>query len=134
MSAIETDLDRHSKDTGIPKAELKRMCLRAGLDQLQRGELKVKADEGLLPVFLPADDVRLLRELCEAADIEGGADGLIAGILESIARDSLTSTASIAAGVQDLILDGWVFEDPKATKAAMQAVVDRWNAKQPEAG
>jgi hypothetical protein len=44
-AAIDQDLDRHSLDTGIPKQELKRMCLRAGLDQLQRGELKVRAKD-----------------------------------------------------------------------------------------
>lgn len=43
MSAatLDKELSWHSQDTGIPKRELRRMCLAAGLELLQRGELKV---------------------------------------------------------------------------------------------
>lgn len=33
----------HSKDTGIPQKELVRMCIRAGLELLEKGELKISA-------------------------------------------------------------------------------------------
>jgi hypothetical protein len=55
------DLARCSADTGIPRQELRQMCLRAGLDQLIRGELKVKSVSqvivGLDPtkVFSPSE-------------------------------------------------------------------------------
>jgi hypothetical protein len=42
-TALETNLAWHSRDTGIPKRELRRMCMQAGLEQLQKGELKVTA-------------------------------------------------------------------------------------------
>jgi len=42
-STLETKLAWYSRDTGIPKRELRRMCMQAGLEQLQRGELKVSA-------------------------------------------------------------------------------------------
>lgn len=40
-STLESRIAWHSKDTGIPQKELRRMCLQAGLEQLQKGELKV---------------------------------------------------------------------------------------------
>ena len=40
---LETKLAWHSQDTGIPRKELRRMCIQAGLDQLSKGELKVSA-------------------------------------------------------------------------------------------
>lgn len=46
MNTLEIEIGRQSKDTGIPAKELKRMCLRAGLEQLQKGELKVTKKTG----------------------------------------------------------------------------------------
>lgn len=45
LSETKKRLLHHSRDTGIPKAELQRMCLKAGLDLLEKGELKVKRKE-----------------------------------------------------------------------------------------
>jgi hypothetical protein len=42
-TALESTLAFYSRDTGIPKRELRRMCMQAGLEQLSRGELKVSA-------------------------------------------------------------------------------------------
>lgn len=41
-TAIETKLTRCSKDTGIPKKELRRMCTAAGLELLEKGELTIR--------------------------------------------------------------------------------------------
>ncbi len=40
-ATIDEQLGWFSRDTGIPKKELRRMCTAAGLEQLQKGELKV---------------------------------------------------------------------------------------------
>jgi hypothetical protein len=40
---LTDDLERHSRDLGIPLHELRRICLRAGVDQLNDGELKVRS-------------------------------------------------------------------------------------------
>lgn len=40
---LTDDLERHSRDLGIPLIELRRICLRAGVDQLNIGELKVRS-------------------------------------------------------------------------------------------
>ncbi len=42
-SALDRSLSKSSKDTGIPKKDLKNLCLRAGLELLQKGELVIKA-------------------------------------------------------------------------------------------
>jgi hypothetical protein len=39
---VTDDLKHHSRDLGIPVDELSRICLRAGVDQLNAGELKVR--------------------------------------------------------------------------------------------
>ena len=41
-TTITERLAGHSRSTGIPPAELKRSCICAGLDLLDRGELKVR--------------------------------------------------------------------------------------------
>lgn len=48
-TALENKIAWFSRDTGIPKRELRRMCMQAGLEQLQRGELKVTAKSAKQP-------------------------------------------------------------------------------------
>ncbi len=125
---IKSDLARHSRDTGIPVPELRRMCLAAGLDLLERGELEARKPAEKLPIYLPADDVRFLREMRDAADIGGGADAFV----DAIIGDALRDTERGCGGVPELIFDGWDFETEKEKKraeAAVQAVVNKWRAR-----
>ena len=108
---LDEQLAWYSRDTGISKSELKQMCLRSGLDALQKGKLKIGATAGRkLPVFLPRPMVEMLRELCGAAGIDGGADGFVEAVLSDDLRDASRSRPGFALGTVSLILDGWEFD------------------------
>ena len=92
-----------------------------------------------LPVHLPARDVMLLRELCKAAGIADGLEGLASAWLEEIAANSLQSNvrkaAHLAHGALDLISSGWnLGDDHGAAMERMQDVVDRWTVTAPPKG
>ena len=42
IDQLQTELEAHSRDTGIPVDELQRLCLRAGIDLLNGGGLTVR--------------------------------------------------------------------------------------------
>jgi len=129
-ATLEKRLQAHSKDTGVPAAELRNMCLRFGLEALDRGDLKVGPTTGdRLPIFLPAPTVELLREICEAAELDDGAEELVGDLIGSMVIDSIKSSERFLEGVPELILDGWVWdsgEERETARAAMLAVVSRW--------
>lgn len=90
-----------------------------------------------LPIYLPARKVQLLRELCDATRIEGGADAYADTILGGEIEESLKSKRG-TDGVPGSGLDGaaamihslWTFGDDEAEATdAMLAVVERWNGK-----
>ncbi len=90
-----------------------------------------------LPVYLPLGDVSLLEEICKAADVEGGADGYIAGLLGHSIESGLQSTPGkgkqFAAGLDGIcldIFDGYKLTNPRKAVAGMLKVVKRWNAKE----
>ncbi len=131
-TTIKADLERHSRDTGIRVPELRRICLRAGLELLERGELKVRDPRAKLPIYLPADDVRFLREMCEAAEVGSeGADDLVATVIRDTIHDS--PRKDYAGCIEELILGFWLFEpegEEERAKIAMEAVVEKWRAKE----
>lgn len=88
---------------------------------------------GRCVVTLPAKDVELLAELCEASGITGGLEGLAGEILGNIAKDSLKSDvrkgSHLAHGALDIIpAAGNLGDDHDSAVMRMQDVVDRWNA------
>ncbi len=85
-----------------------------------------------LPIHLPADDVRFLREMCEAAEIAGGAEGFV----DAIIGDMVSSTLRGSNDISGLIFDAWTFkpDEKKRASIAVQAVVDRWRDRKAAAG
>lgn len=80
--------------------------------------------DGKLPVYLDADTVRFLREICEAGTItaEDFTDAIIGDHVEDYKAGKCSDG--------DFILDLWEIADKPSAAAAMQAVVERWKAKQ----
>jgi hypothetical protein len=76
-----------------------------------------------LPLYMDADNVRLLREICEAGGIT--ADDFADSVLTDLVAGSVWGTRD----TEDIILDKWRHDDAESVAAAMQAVVDGWNAK-----
>ena len=126
---LEAQLAQRSLDHGIPVADLRRACLAAGLAMLEKGALAVrrKAAERL-PLYLPAPDVRFLQEMCDAAQIQDGADGFLGEIVGDMIRDSFRSKPRHLCGVPEVIFSSWDISDEAKRQAAVQAVVDRWRA------
>ncbi|MFT3991837.1 MAG: hypothetical protein QM680_10560 [Luteolibacter sp.] len=122
----ETDLLAwHSRDLGISRKELREMCFRSGLESLNRGELKVTPVSNRLPVFLPRGMVLLLRELCEgAADLEGGADGFVEGILEYMVNETPKCAVEIHTGIVEMIASGWILGGENGPEGVVRRMID----------
>ena len=78
-----------------------------------------------LPVNLPRNLVLLMRELCEIAGIEGGVDAYCAPFFESLLDSSFYPDTPREGFVSDII-NGYDFEDPEATEAALIAAISGW--------
>lgn len=90
-SEILDGLNRCAADTGIHRRELRQMCLRAGLEQLQRGQLTVRAekpDQRPLTLVFPLETFTALQRL---ASVRG----------EPV-EDFATATLSKTAGTVEL--------------------------------
>ena len=139
-TAIATRL---AKPLHTPLEDIVSMAAHAGIEAM--GEAFDRDGEVTIPVnfamrtrdrravFLPAADVALLSELCTAAGITGGLEGLAAEILGNIAKDSLESDvrkgSHLGHGALDIIPAAWNLGDDHDTAVLrMQDVVDRWNA------
>jgi hypothetical protein len=78
-----------------------------------------------LPIFLPADEVGLLRAVCSAAGI--CADEYVGGILGTMIRDTRKMDPLNCNIVND-ILDGYTFDDPEAMRDKLWEAVEGFTA------
>lgn len=126
-----------SAKLSTPAEELVEMFLSAALDAVEAslesaGKIELPlafttARQGKLPIYFDAANVRFLREVCEAAEITGGGDGvaemLIADLIEDTHR---TNPGGLSTGIPELVLDTFEIPDKATAEKAMHAVIARW--------
>ncbi len=120
-SNLETELAAQSADIGIPLAELKRMCMRAGLDQLQRDGLKVRLPEGKLPLMLPSWIVQRLADAGRVADLENPDTAIAEAVLGDLAKSPVS--------VKETVTDAFVLKAPKATAKKLDKLIAGWSGQ-----
>lgn len=77
------------------------------------------AQPGMVPVYLPAEDVEVLRSVSEAAGIPEGPDAVIRMVIGNIAEETRTTRPELPGGAVDLILSGWTFDSEQAATSRM---------------
>lgn len=143
-------IDQLAPRINIPAGELHELLLSAALDAVEstlarQGKITLPLDlktwskeetDGLLPIYLPAQKVELLREICDAAGIIGGAEAFADATLGVTIDDSLKSEGRPDGGNYglrgslEMIPELWILGDEEQEiNEAMLAVVERWNRK-----
>ena len=117
--SVTTDLERHSRDMGIPVDELRWICLRAGLDQLNTAEVKIKALDGKLPLMLPSWIVKRLADAGRVAGLDNPDTAIAEAILGDL--DPIS--------IKEIALDAFVVKSPKATGKRLDKLIAGWAAR-----
>ena len=84
-----------------------------------------------LPHRQAGDDVRLLREICEASGLGLSVDDFVSSHMRSMVEESLKSDPAqgkhLVYGALESLYLGWNLKDEDAALERIQSVVDRWN-------
>lgn len=92
-------------------------------------ETAANLPEGKLPIYFDSENVRFLREVCEAAEITGGGDGVAELLISDLIEDThRTKPGGLSTGIPELVLDTFDIPDKASAEKAMHAVIERWNA------
>ena len=115
--------------------ELLEWLIASALEDFERGDFSLVAKtvmggvnkpEPMVPVLLPASLILPLRAAFDAADLEGGLEGHIAALLESLIDDLRRGDAESVTGVFVFDSD----EEKEETDAAMAAAVRAFEKKE----